>query len=88
MIQETKPNHFNIQKAESSLIKLLEADTDIEKQIKMYIQKYGIVHFFENFEAFEFDTNTIIKLQAARDVLLDLEMLGGKDLRGGELDNA
>lgn len=76
MTKERIINQSEYQKASSLLSKMFESNSDIENQINGYIQCYGICHFFENLEAFELDIDTTIKLQAVREILFGLNMLG------------
>ena len=80
-------NQIEYKKASNLLSKLFESNSDIESQINGYIECYGICHFFENLEAFDLDIDTTIKLQAVREVLFGLSLVGDRSLRGGEINN-
>ena len=88
MTQERVINRSEYQRAVALLSKMVEFDSEVEKQINGYIQNWGVCHFFENLEAFEFSADTVIKLQAVRMILFGLDETGNKAERGGEVNNA
>lgn len=87
MTNERKISQAQYGNAAALLSMLFEFNSDIEQQINLYLQKYGIVYFFEHFEELELDYSTILRLQAVREVLFRLESEDAR-LKGGETGNA
>lgn len=89
MTQERVVNHSEYQRAVALLSRMVEFDSDVEKQINGHIASCGISHFFENLEAFELSADTVAKLHAVRQVLFGLHELDTDKniMKGGEVNN-
>lgn len=87
MNRENKIKSNEIKKAALLMSRLIEFDSDVEKDINGYISRYGITYFFNNLETFELSSDIIFKLQALRVILFGFEKLKKQLLIGGELSN-
>jgi len=65
-----------------SLIELLEVNEEVNLKITEYINNYGIINFFRNFEFMELPDDIRKKFQAIQDVLFYIENVASG--HGGE----